>query len=86
MLVKDSFSEIDYKIGRRLRAFRRLQGRTLTEISVEIGISFQSVQKYELGIVSMSMNRFLQVCSAYRVKPEAVLSGIVIDQSTEKAA
>jgi transcriptional regulator with XRE-family HTH domain len=48
---------VEYDIGRRLRARRRLLGLTQTEVAQACGITFQQIQKYEVGVVSMSASR-----------------------------
>ena len=52
---------IDIHVGRQLRLARELAGMTQTDISKELGMSFQVVQKYEQGEIRVSASRLFQL-------------------------
>jgi transcriptional regulator with XRE-family HTH domain len=52
---------IDIHVGRQLRMARELAGLTQTDISKELGMSFQVVQKYEQGEIRVSASRLFQL-------------------------
>ena len=52
---------IDIHVGRQLRLARELAGLTQTDISKELGMSFQVVQKYEQGEIRVSASRLFQL-------------------------
>ena len=56
----DQDQTLHEELGRRIRASRRLRGLTQGEIAKFLGISFQQVQKYEIGrnrISAVSLGR-----------------------------
>jgi len=50
-------SHLEYNIGRRLRARRRLLSLSQTEVAAACGVTFQQIQKYEAGMVTISASR-----------------------------
>lgn len=46
---KEMRREVDRHVGRRLRVAREFRGYSQNELSKEIDLSFQQVQKYERG-------------------------------------
>lgn len=59
---------MDIHVGRQLRLARELAGLTQTDISKELGMSFQVVQKYEQGEIRVSASRLFQL-SVLLAKP-----------------
>lgn len=49
MKTKRAVTEIDKEIGRRLRARRTILGIGQVQLAGELGVTFQQVQKYEVG-------------------------------------
>ena len=47
-------SDLNAHIGRRLRIERRLRDLTQKQMAAICGVSFQQIQKYETGIVTIS--------------------------------
>ena len=57
-------TDIDLHLGRRLRRRRRLLGLTQLQLAVQVGISFQQIQKYECGANHISAARLWQLAQA----------------------
>jgi transcriptional regulator with XRE-family HTH domain len=57
----------DAEIGRRIRARRTELGMSQTELGGKIGVSFQQLQKYELGMNRIGAGRLQRVCEGLRV-------------------
>jgi transcriptional regulator with XRE-family HTH domain len=78
--VKRELSEIDVRVGKRLRA-RRLE-LDLSQVAVadQLGISFQQVQKYENGRNRISASRLREVSSILNVHPSYFFE---VPQSTD---
>jgi transcriptional regulator with XRE-family HTH domain len=53
-------TEIDTKIGRRLRSRREMLGLTQTELGQRCGVSAQQCHKYEAGLSGMRASRLVQ--------------------------
>jgi len=58
---------LDAEIGRRIRARRIECGMSQTVLAGKLGISFQQVQKYEMGTNRVAAGRLQRVCDALQV-------------------
>lgn len=54
-------SEYDVRIGQRLRAARLARKLSQQTLAEKLGISFQQVQKYELGVNRVSGSRLITI-------------------------
>ncbi|MCR9256392.1 MAG: helix-turn-helix domain-containing protein [Alphaproteobacteria bacterium] len=66
----------DKQLGQRLRDIRRSKGLTLQDLAVQIGVTYQQVQKYEAGTDRLSASALYQL-SCYL--------GVPIDQFFQKS-
>ena len=64
---------LDRAIGARIRMFRQARKLSQTELGKHLNVTFQQVQKYELGINRVSSASLITLCSALGVKPEQLL-------------
>jgi len=60
---------IDSKIGERLRFFRIAAGMKQRELAEQLSLSYQQVQKYEMGKDRLSVSRLLEVSDILGVRP-----------------
>ncbi len=60
--------EIDIEIGKRLNQARVAAGLTQSELGVQLGISFQQVQKYEKGRNRIGGGRLYKIARVLGVK------------------
>ena len=56
--------DIDAAVGLRMAARRSALGLSQTALAIELGVSFQQVQKYEKGSNRVSASRLHQVATA----------------------
>ena len=68
-----SDSEINDRLGKRIRSARKTLGLSQTHIADALGVSFQQVGKYESGQNTMSVPTFLTICRALHLKPSVLL-------------
>jgi transcriptional regulator with XRE-family HTH domain len=66
---------IDVHVGLRIRQRRSLLGMTQETLGAAIGLSFQMVQKYEIGINSVPASRLVEVAKALDVPPSFFFEG-----------
>lgn len=59
-------TEIDVRIGQRIRACRLEQGVTQMALADQLGVTFQQLQKYELGINRVAASRLYEIARALR--------------------
>jgi transcriptional regulator with XRE-family HTH domain len=55
------------ELGRRIRARRLECGLSQTQLGKRLGVSFQQVQKYEIGANNVSSGRLEQICDLFEV-------------------
>lgn len=64
---------LDREIGARLRFARRVRGLNQAELGRAINVSFQQVQKYELGSNRISASALILLARALEVSPLELL-------------
>jgi transcriptional regulator with XRE-family HTH domain len=52
---------IDAYVGQQLRIFRNLAGRTQTDLGRHLNVSFQQIQKYEIGSNRVAASRLHEI-------------------------
>jgi len=67
-------SPLDKELGARIRACRKLRAMSQKELATKSGVSFQQIQKYELGSNRVSSSRLQRIADALGITP-AVLFG-----------
>ena len=75
-IIVDGPHPIDVYVGSRIRLQRIMRGMTQTELAKLVGISFQSVQKYERGENRVSASRLHEFAAALGVSEQFFFDGI----------
>ncbi len=75
-VVADGPHPIDIYVGSRVRLQRIMRGMTQTDLARLVGISFQSVQKYERGENRVSASRLHEFAQALGVSEQFFFEGI----------
>ena len=57
-------TEFNKELGRLIRAAREMVGMTQKQVAKKIGVTFQQIQKYEVGDNGMSVYRLYQLSGA----------------------
>lgn len=70
------YDPLDIQVGRRLRQARVDCGLTQTALGKALGVSFQQVQKYEVGSNRMAVSTALRACAILDVTISDLLEGI----------
>lgn len=88
--VKKPPDPIDRHVGARIRMLRLRAGLTLTELGAACSITYQQVQKYEVGTNRVSASRLCQIGVVFGVLPEFFFEGApdspVLELSRENSA
>src|SRR5215471_13205700 len=66
---------IDRIVGRNIRIFRLQKGLTQSELADELGLTFQQVQKYEMGTNRVGSGRLLRIAIFLGVPVTALFKG-----------
>lgn len=75
-IMVDGPHPIDIHVGARIRAQRVLRGLTQSDLARLVGISFQSVQKYEQGDNRVSASRLYEFAQVLGVTPQYFFDGL----------
>ena len=67
---------VDIHVGKKLKQLRVLRGMTQTEVAQGLGISFQQVQKYELGRNRISASKLFEISRILNVAPSSFFEGL----------
>ncbi|MEM6259411.1 MAG: helix-turn-helix transcriptional regulator [Planctomycetota bacterium] len=70
---QDRLRVIDRRIGQNLRAIRRMNRLTQTELGRAVGVTFQQIQKYERGTNRLPASRLVQLAELLGVSPNDLL-------------
>jgi transcriptional regulator with XRE-family HTH domain len=85
-IMVDGPHPIDIHVGARIRALRVAQGLTQSDLAKRVGISFQSVQKYEQGENRVSASRLYEFAEALGVAPQHFFDGLGRHKNTGAVA
>ena len=66
---------VDIHVGKKLKQLRVLRGMTQTDVANGLNISFQQVQKYELGRNRISASRLFELSGILDVPPSYFFEG-----------
>jgi transcriptional regulator with XRE-family HTH domain len=75
--------DFDIAIGRRIRLQRTIRDVTQAELGNAIGITFQQIQKYELGANRISAGKLLQVAHFLRAPIGVFFEGLDDSENAE---
>jgi transcriptional regulator with XRE-family HTH domain len=78
-IIVDGPHPIDIYVGSRIRLQRIMRGLTQSELAKLVGISFQSVQKYERGENRVSASRLHEFATALAVPEQFFFDGVGVD-------
>ena len=74
-MAKKGPQPVDAALGRRIKRRREELGLTLKELGIKLGVTFQQVQKYELGETRMA-SMVLRLAAALEMKPSELLKDL----------
>jgi transcriptional regulator with XRE-family HTH domain len=66
---------IDQHVGRQIRHWRMLAGKSQAQLAERLGLTFQQIQKYENGANRISAGRLLQIADFFGVEVEDFFAG-----------
>ena len=83
-LQRRSYDPIDVLVGQNIRIHRLDKGVTQTELAKQIGVSFQQVQKYELGRNRVGGGRLCRISDTLRVPISAFFQGAELSHQSDR--
>jgi transcriptional regulator with XRE-family HTH domain len=73
----------DVEAGNTLRKLRLERGMSQTAVAQNVGISFQQIQKYEIGSNRMTVSRLCQLGKALAVHPSVFFEEMSFEVQSE---
>ena len=67
---------IDLHIGGRIRSGRKAANMTLRELACRVGLTFQQIHKYELGLSRVSVAKLLEVSQVLAIPVTEFFDGL----------
>jgi len=67
---------VDVHVGHKIKAARNLRDLSLMEISSDLGVSFQQVQKYETGANRIAASRLFSIAKLLGVSIDYFFEGL----------
>ncbi len=81
-----SDEQVNLHIGKRIRRRRRLMGLTQGKLSLEVGLQFQQIQKYECAANKVCGSRLYFLAAALHVPVQYYYDGLPLVNSAETPA
>ncbi len=72
-------SDVDHHVGRRIRQRRNALGMSQAKLGKALGVSFQQLQKYELGIDRVAAGRLWNISKALEVDVDYFFAGSLVE-------
>lgn len=67
---------VDLHVGRRLKQIRTLRRMSQTDVAKKLGLSFQQIQKYEIGSNRIAASRLYELSSVLGVPTSYFFEGM----------
>ena len=74
-------SAIDVAVGRNVRIWRMTRGMSQAQLASRLGVTFQQLQKYEVGANRIGTGRLVKVAAVLRVPIATLFEGADTDPS-----
>lgn len=69
-------TEVDAYVGAQLKALRKLEKLSQTQLANKVGVTFQQIQKYERGTNRIGASRLWELCKVFDVSPSRFFEGV----------
>lgn len=67
---------VDVHVGRKLKEIRTLRRFSQTDVAQRLGLSFQQIQKYEIGSNRIAASRLFELTQIFDVSPSYFFEGL----------
>ncbi len=68
--------KVDIHVGRKLKQIRTLRRLSQTDVANKLGLSFQQIQKYEIGSNRIAASRLFELGQIFEVSPAYFFDGL----------
>ncbi|MGJ8547094.1 MAG: helix-turn-helix domain-containing protein [Sulfitobacter sp.] len=77
---------VDVHVGRKLKQIRTLRRLSQTDVARQLNLSFQQIQKYEIGSNRVAASRLFELAQILDVTPGFFFEGLHDNENTAPAA
>ncbi len=74
---------VDVHVGRKLKEIRTQRRLSQTDVAQKLGLSFQQVQKYEIGSNRIAASRLFELAQIFEVSPAYFFDGLYENAHTD---
>jgi len=67
---------VDIHVGRKLKQIRTLRRYSQSDVATQLGLSFQQVQKYEIGSNRIAASRLFELAQIFGIEPSYFFEGL----------
>jgi transcriptional regulator with XRE-family HTH domain len=67
---------VDVHVGRKLKQIRTLRRFSQTDVAHRLGLSFQQIQKYEIGSNRIAASRLFELAQIFDISPAYFFEGV----------
>ena len=85
-MVKLNPHSVDVHVGGRIRARRKLRGLGQVALAQRIGVTFQQIQKYEMGANRVSASKLYDIARALQTPVAWFFEGLNLAEDDEAAS
>lgn len=76
---------VDIHVGKKLKQLRTLRRLSQTEVAQQLNLSFQQIQKYEIGSNRIAASRLFELAKTLGVSPSYFFEGLHDNDNTAPA-
>ncbi|WP_298858325.1 helix-turn-helix transcriptional regulator [uncultured Sulfitobacter sp.] len=76
---------VDVHVGRKLKEIRTIRRYSQTDVAQRLGLSFQQIQKYEIGSNRIAASRLFELTQIFDVSPSYFFEGLSDGDNANKA-
>tara|TARA_R110002020_G_scaffold47598_1_gene135298 strand:+ start:1871 stop:2230 length:360 start_codon:yes stop_codon:yes gene_type:complete len=67
---------VDIHVGRKLKQIRTLRRLSQTDVARKLNLSFQQIQKYEIGSNRVAASRLFELAQIFNISPSYFFEGL----------
>ncbi|QUJ75746.1 helix-turn-helix transcriptional regulator [Sulfitobacter albidus] len=77
---------VDTHVGQKLKQIRTLRRMSQTDVANRLGLSFQQIQKYEIGSNRIAASRLFELAQMFDISPAYFFEGLQEETSVPRDA
>ncbi|MEY4248600.1 MAG: hypothetical protein RJA87_233 [Pseudomonadota bacterium] len=79
MNVEHASNPLDIALGARIRVRRKSLGLSQDDLAVQVGLTFQQIQKYERGANRVSFSRLVEIARTLKCRAQDLIGDLDVE-------